>query len=140
MTVRPAVEMWLLAILVVGTCLARYFHDLHRYSARRASTWDALVRRVIQRSAGDRMPGVEPAEPSSIPWAAPAGVPGLPRALLVFSLLAVLAFTVAVSLASGTSGSAELRTGTSTGLLGTLATGVGLYCGSRAARPAPALR
>jgi anti-sigma factor RsiW len=140
MTATPALEVWLLAILVVANCLARYFHDLHRYSERRASTWEPLIRRVIQRSAGERMAAVESTELSRITWPPPAGVPGLSRGLLVFSLLAVLAFTVAVSVASGTSGTSELETSVSTGLLATVATVVGLYCGGKAAEPAPALR
>jgi hypothetical protein len=140
MTATPALEVWLLAILVVATCLARYFHDLHRYSERRASTWDPLIRRVIQRCAGDGIGRPEATEPSTITWPPPAGVPELSRGLLVFSLLAVLAFTVAVSVASGTSGTSELETSVSTGLLATVATVVGLYCGGKAAEPAPALR
>ena len=140
MTATPALEVWLLAILVVAICLARYFHDLHRYSEHRASTWDPLIRRVIQRSAGGRTAAAELTEPSRITWPAPAGVPELSRGLLAFSLVTVLAFTVAVSLASGTSGARELETSVSTGLLATVATVVGLYCGGKAAEPAPALR
>jgi hypothetical protein len=140
MTATPAVEMWLLAILLVATCLARYFHDLHRYSERRASTWNLLIRRVTERSARDRIAGADPTEPSRIMWPPPVGVPELSRGLLVFSLLAVLAFTVVVSLASGTSGAGEVRTSVSTGLLASVATVVGLYCGGKAAEPAPALR
>jgi hypothetical protein len=109
----PGLEVWLLVILGVTTCLMRYFHDLHRYCRRRASTWDPVMA---------------------------AGTLEKSPALLGFSVVSILGVTLAVSLFPQAPGAIDPGTAATAGLLATLATMAGLYLGGRAAEPAPALR
>jgi hypothetical protein len=131
-------EVWLLVILVVATCLMRYFHDLRRYCQRRASTWEPVIRKVIERNAGERIARSDLKVLSTIMRQAP--VPRLTPTLFAFSMVAIVTVTVAVSLAPGAGRAIDLRTSVMTSLLATMATIAGFYFGGKAAEPAPALR